>query len=355
MVPVVDTNQKPLMPCSEKRARKMIKSQKATPFWHLGVFCIRLNVEPSARNMQQIAVGIDPGSKKEGFTVKSAAHTLLNIQADAVQHVKDAIETRRIMRRTRRNRKTPCRQNRVNRARGGLAPSTRARWQLKLRILFQLGKIYPITDVIVEDIQAVTKPGKRKWNVSFSPLEAGKKWFYAEISKAGYTLTLWQGYETAAIRKRLGLTKTDKKLAEVFSAHCVDAWCLANEIVGGHQKPENERLLCVVPLRFHRRQLHILQPATGGTRRPYGSTRSFGMQRGSLVRHSKYGVIYLGGYLKNRVSLHSLQTGKRLCQNVKVSDLKVLKPNSFRTYNPGKRCARFLPALKDRVSAREDR
>jgi hypothetical protein len=33
--------------------------------------------EPSSREYQPIAVGIDPGSKKEGFTIKSEAHTYL--------------------------------------------------------------------------------------------------------------------------------------------------------------------------------------------------------------------------------------------------------------------------------------
>jgi hypothetical protein len=76
------------------------------------------------------------------------------------------------------------------------------------------------------------------------------------------------------------------------------------------------------------------------------------MQRGSLVRHPKYGVTYLGGFLKDRVSLHSLRDGKRLTQTAKVTDLRVFKPNSFRTYNPGK--TRFLPAVNGGVSARAD-
>ncbi len=106
------------MPCSEKRARKMVESGKATPFWKRGIFLIRLNREPSARNIQNIAVGIDPGSKREGFTVKSEAHTLLNIQAVAVSHVKGRVETRRTLRRTRRQRKTPYRACRLNRGIG---------------------------------------------------------------------------------------------------------------------------------------------------------------------------------------------------------------------------------------------
>ena len=89
-VPVVDRNNKPLMPTKPSRARKWIESGKATPFWKKGIFCVRLNVEPSSRHLEPIACGIDPGSRKEAFTVKSESHTYLSIQADAVTWVKDA-------------------------------------------------------------------------------------------------------------------------------------------------------------------------------------------------------------------------------------------------------------------------
>lgn len=83
-----------------------------------------------------MAVGIDPGSKKEGLVVASAAHTHLNIQADARTGVKEAVTQKSRMRRARRGRKTPCRQPRQNRKRSKkkLPPSTRARWQWKLRL-----------------------------------------------------------------------------------------------------------------------------------------------------------------------------------------------------------------------------
>ena len=344
MVPVVTKDQEPLMPCSEKRARKMIESGKATPFWNRGVFCIRLNVEPSSRNLQPVVVGIDPGSKKEGYTVKSVHHTYLNIQADAVTWVKDHVETRRNMRRTRRFRNTPCRQNRTNRSRGGLPPSTKARWQWKLRICRWLVRVFPITGFVVEDIKAKTRKGKRRWNVSFSPLEIGKAWFYNELGKTALVKTL-HGWETKQLRDRLGLKKSKNKMAERFSAHCVDSWVLANDAVGGHTKPDNEKMLLVTPLRFHRRQLHRLQPQRGGRRKLYGGTRSHGFKRGSLVRHPKHGVTYVGGCLKDRISLHFIKTGKRLCQNAKPSDCKFLTYNTWRT--------RFLPGLKAGVSARE--
>jgi hypothetical protein len=293
------------------------------------VFCVRLNREPSACTVQPLAIGIDCGSKKEGITVKSAHHTYLNIQADAVTWVKDAVEVRRTLRRHRRYRKTPCRANRKNRARGGIPPSTKARWQWKLRLARWLATLYPVSAFVVEDIKARTS-GRRRWDAAFSPLQVGKAWLYDELAKIA-PVHLKQGWETNALREAAGLKKTARKTAEVFEAHCVDAWALANWYTGGHLQPDNTRLLCVVPLRFHRRQLHRLQPAKGGIRKPYGGIRSHGFKRGSLVKHSTFGLTYVGGWLKDRISLHSLATGKRLTQQAKPSDCCFLTFNTWRS------------------------
>src|SRR5215469_13293873 len=290
-VPVVDRENRPLMPTTPARARRWMRCSKATSFWKGGVFCVRLNQEPSARQMQPIAVGIDPGSKKEALVVKSTAHTYLNIQADAVTWVKDAVTTRRQMRRTRRYRKTPCRSPRCNRARGRLSPSTRARWQWKLRLCRSLCRLFPITTFIVEDIKAATK-GKRRWDRSFSPLEVGKQWFYAELGRLA-PLEIRQGWETKQLRDSLGLRKGSNKMAENFSAHAVDAWVLAWSRVGGSTVPEQTRLLCLTPLRWHRRQLQRMKPARRGVRAPYGGTRSIGFTRGTLVRNPTYGLVYV--------------------------------------------------------------
>jgi len=216
-VPVVDSHQKPLMPTTPARARRWLKSGKATAFWSGGLFIVRLNVEPSARTMQPIAVGIDPGSKREGYSVISAAHTYLNIQAEARTGVQEAEQQSSRMRRTRRSRKTPCRQPRSNRqqARKKLPPSTKARWQWKLRLATWLYTLLPITNFVVEDIKAPTRPGKGgKWNQAFSPLQAGKVWFYNALHKLA-AVTIRQGWETQAQREQLGLKKTSRKLAEV--------------------------------------------------------------------------------------------------------------------------------------------
>lgn len=330
-VPVVDSNNNPLMPTKPSRARRWIKEGKATPFWKRGVFCVRLNVEPSGRKIQPIAVGIDPGSRKEAFTVKSEAHTYLNIQADAVTWVKEAVKTRREMRRGRRYRKAPCRQNKQNRNRGGIPPSTLSRWGWKLRLCQWLVKLFPVTQFLVEDIKAVTK-GKRRWDVSFSPLEVGKCWFYQELGQLA-PVEIKQGWETKALRDRLGLKKSSNKLKDDFHAHCVDSWVLANWYTGGHAQLDNQQVLCIAPLRFHRRQLHRFQPDKGGMRKGYGGTRSEGFKRGSLVKHPKHGVVYVGGTLKGRISLHRLTDGKRLCQNASPSEIRFLTYNSWRAHS----------------------
>jgi hypothetical protein len=36
------------------------------------------------------------------------------------------------------------------------------------------------------------------------------------------------------------------------------------------------------------------------------------------------------GSMKNRLSLHDVETGKRLCQNARVEDTRFLTYNSFR-------------------------
>jgi hypothetical protein len=280
-------------------------------------------------------LGIDPGSKREGFTVKSKSHTYINPLADAVTWVKDALEERRNQRKCRRFRKTPCRKCRYNRKIGGIPPSTKARWGWKLRVSNLLKVLYPINSFMVEDVAAKTRKGdkNRRWNASFSPLETGKKWFYNELSKLG-SMETKQGYEVAAERNSLGLVKTNNKLEESFYAHNVDSWVLANMKVGGHTKPDNTNITRIIPLQYHRRQLHRFQPQRGGERTRYGTTKTGKFTRGMLVKHPKYGICYIGGYSeRDGISLHQIQSGKILTRCAKEKDIQILCFNNQRTFN----------------------
>ena len=296
-VPVVDQEHTPLMPTTPARARRWIRSGKATHFRKGGVFCVRLNREPSLRAFQP----------------------------------KEAEKDSARMRRTRRNRKTPCRKPRQNRkqSKKKLPPSTRARGPRKLRLAALLCQLFPVSVFVVEDIKATTR-GKKRWDQSFSPLEVGKHWFYAELSKLAPVQTK-RGYETKALREQLGLKKTGKKLAEVWEAHCVDAWVLAHSAVGGRTSPDNRRVVCIAPLNWHHRQLHRFEPEKRGKRKLYGGTLSQGIKRGTLVKHPRWGKAYVGGSMDGQLSLHDLQTGKRLTQSAKVADCRPMKLVRWRT------------------------
>ena len=328
-VPVVSSTGKPLMPCHPARAAQLVKAGKAKRRFKAGLFYILLTQRVSG-DTQPVAAAADPGSKKEGYCVGSEKRVFVNIQADAVTWVKDAVEDRREARRLRRYRKTPCRANRKNRARGCIPPSTLARWGAKLRIFNILRRLFPISVQAIEDVKAKTKKGLRHWNTNFSPLEVGKQWCYTELRKFG-ELKLFEGFETYTARMAAGLKKTNNKLAETFSAHCVDAYVLVRLALGlPVVAPSTERVHLLTPIQFHRRELHRRQPGKGGVRSPYGGTRSHEFSRGSLVKHAKYGVCYVGGWLKDRISLHDRQTGKRLCQNAKSNECTFLNFNVWR-------------------------
>ncbi len=318
---------KAMMPTCPARARRLIASKSATPFIHKGVFCIRLNRAPSDNQVQSVIAGVDPGSKKEGISLVTKTKTIVNIQLDAVTWVKDALESRRNSRRARRFRNTPCRKSLLKRERDGwIPPSTKARWESKLNLIKSLCKVFPISIVVVEDIKARTLKGKSAWNTSFSPLETGKRWFYSNLTNLGLKLVIMQGYDTSELRKQLGLYKNPAKLADTWDAHCVDSWTLA--VSQTQPVPALDKsMILIKSMQFHRRQLHAFQPAVGGIRRAYGSTRSLDLRRGSIVKHRKYGVCTVGGTSKGLISLHSLVTGKRLCQNAKRSD------TTFKSFN----------------------
>jgi hypothetical protein len=328
----------PLMPCTPARARLLLKKGKALARWNkLGVFYLQLKYAVEPKN-QILAVGVDPGSKYEALSVVGTKDTVLNIMSEAVDWVKKALEQRHQMRRARRYRKTRCRKRRGDNRRleGKVPPSTKARWDAKLRIIAQLKRIMPISHVVVEDVKAVTRKACRGWNGNFSPIEVGKQCFYSRLKAMGLEVTAKSGNETKAFRDSLGLKKIRNKSKPVFESQCVDSWCLT-AMVTGAKHPTTKSLHYIVPLRWHRRQLHRLEAEKGGIRRRYGGTMSLGLKKGTLVKHFKYGLCYIGGSLKNRLSLHSLKTGKRITQNAKREELKVLTRIAFRT--------QFLPPM----------
>ena len=320
----------PLMPTTHRRANRLITRGRALRRFDRGLFYIKL-LDRTDGYTQPMAIGIDPGSKREALVVQSRAHTLLNVQTEAVTWVSQAVAGRRRARRLRRGRKTPHRRCRRNRLAGQkrLPPSTRARWGLKVRLVRWLAHYYPVRTIVIEDIKAKARPGQHRWNKRFSPLEVGKHWCYGELAKVAPVHKV-PGHVTKTLRDAAGLHKSGAKLADRWDTHCVDAFVLANAAVGGSGPPTNTQMLYMVPLRFHRRQLHRFTLGKRGQRTPYGGTLSLGLKRGSWVTHPRYGLVFVGGTVHGRISLHSLETGKRLTQHARVEECRVLCTASWR-------------------------
>ena len=210
-----------------------------------------------------------------------------------------------------------------------------------------LARLYPISTVVVENIKAPTRPRARKWNQSFSPLETAKQWLYGQL-QMDFELQLVEGYETAERRARLGIHKSGNKTRDRWDAHCVDAWVLAREAAGTErQRPQHEDLYRFAPIERQRRCLHRSNPRAGGKRPAYGGTNKGGWKTGTLVTHQRYGLCYTGGSSKGRISIHNLQTGKRLDQHARIADCRPRAPLTWRF--------RFLPALKGGVSTERTR
>lgn len=336
------------MPCTPPKARMLLKEGKAKAKRNkLGLFYLQLTYDQQPA-LQSLVVGIDPGSKWEGFSVVGTKETVLNVMVEAPTHVKEAVKTRRTMRRARRCRKwrRPCRSNNRLTGKKRLPPSTCSRWQAKARIVKHLTGILPVTGVVVEDVQASTRKGKR-WSTAFSPVQVGKMHLYRLLTNMGLQVQTREGWQTKELRDQYGLSKTKKKAQPVFESHCVDAWVLAAS-VSGACSPTCRRLWYMVPALLHRRHLHALQASKGGVRRPYGGTRSLGFKRGTLVTHPHYGRCTVGGYDRKHhtISLHDYRTNKRLTQKAKVDVCQVWTWVAFRSWlvaAPQKKEARVSP------------
>jgi hypothetical protein len=336
-VPVVDSAGRQLLPCTPPKARHLLKQGQARARrCKLGIFYIQLVYEVPEPSRQQLVVGVDPGSTYEGYSVVGNQDTVLNIMAEAPTHVKKAVEVRRTMRRARRHRKLrrrPIRRNRLcHKLR--IPPSTRSRWEAKHRIVKQLCKILPITDVVIEDVKVQIR-GQGQWANAFSPVQVGKEHLYHLLESEGLKLHLCEGHETAALRQGFGLTKTKQKDKRSFDSHCVDAWVMAAAVSGASRRVPSgreKRLWYITTATIKRRMLHKLQPAKGGVRRPEGGSRSLGLKRATLVRHPKYGLCSVGGWdRKNKtISLHDYCANERLTKVARGTDLRVLTASFYR-------------------------
>lgn len=149
---VVDTNRKPLSPCTAGMARSLLKAGKAAVFCRYP-FTIILSKAVEA-NPEPLELKLDPGSKVTGIAIKQGSKVLFGAELQhRGQQIKDSLLSRRQLRRGRRNRKTRYRQARfLNRTRsdGWLAPSLQHRVLTILTWVRKFIRLAPVTRIAQE-------------------------------------------------------------------------------------------------------------------------------------------------------------------------------------------------------------
>lgn len=164
---VLDTDRRPLMPCSSARARILLHRGRAAVFRRFP-FTVILTRQIAGPQTQTLRVKIDPGSKTTGLAIVNDAAGSVTFAAELRhrgEQVKAALDRRRQVRRGRRYRHTRYRQARfLNRRRreGRLPPSLESRVANTLTWIARLQNLCPIAAISFElvrfDTQALQNP-----------------------------------------------------------------------------------------------------------------------------------------------------------------------------------------------------
>jgi 5-methylcytosine-specific restriction endonuclease McrA len=163
---VLDKNKNPLNPTHPARARRLLKSGRASVFRRYPFTIILHDREVKDSTTADYRLKIDPGAKTTGLAILQNEKV---IWAGELTHrgfaIRDSLRVRRQIRRARRNRKTRYRAARFNnrrRCNGWLAPSLNSRLLNVLTWVKRLMRICPITAISQElvrfDLQKLQNP-----------------------------------------------------------------------------------------------------------------------------------------------------------------------------------------------------
>ena len=161
---ILEFNNKPLMPCSPRTARLLLKSKKAKII-NKCPFTIK-RIDNGFSYKQDITLGVDSGSKKIGLSATTSTKEVFSSEVTLRNDITELLATRRANRRTRRNRlryRAPRFNNRVSsKNKGWLAPSIEHKIDSHIKAIENVHKILPISKTIIEvasfDIQKLKNP-----------------------------------------------------------------------------------------------------------------------------------------------------------------------------------------------------
>lgn len=161
---VLDANKKPLTPCKPSTARKLLNAGKAAVFKRFPFTIILKKVVTAT--VESISLRLDPGSKTTGIALLQSDKVIFGAELiHRGQAIKASLDSRRSLRKGRRNRHTRYRQARfLNRTRkkGWLAPSLQHRVETTLTWVNKLRRLAPINLIAQElvrfDLQQLEHP-----------------------------------------------------------------------------------------------------------------------------------------------------------------------------------------------------
>lgn len=153
----------PLMPCSQRKARLLLKEGKAK-IVDYKPFTIQL-LSPTGESTQDVHVGIDTGANHIGIAVTSEDKVLAKGEIELRDDIHKNMENRALLRRTRRSRKTRYRQSRfLNRKRkdGWLPPTVQSKLDATFMWIDRFESLLPNPILHIEvgkfDIQKMMNP-----------------------------------------------------------------------------------------------------------------------------------------------------------------------------------------------------
>ena len=228
---VLNNHGEPLMPCSPRKARILLKTKRATVKKRTP-FTIQL-IYGSTGYKQPITLGVDAGSKHIGLSASTESKEIYAEELKPRNDVVDLLSARRELRRGRRNRKTRYRARRFNnrvhsKHKGWLAPSVEVKIQ--------------------EHITAIKRICRRL------PIGIMRKTLIARLrSELSIPVSETYGY----------ITKMRREQHDIPKSHTNDALCIANHPKAEHCGTQyNSKAV-----RHHNRQIHKCKINKGGTRK----------------------------------------------------------------------------------------
>ena len=160
---VLDQRGKPLMPCSERKAKMLLKEEKAKVAGRSS-FTIQLTTA-TGEARQDITLGVDCGYSHVGLSAVSSKQELFSAEVSLRSDIVKLNSERRQYRRSRRSQKTWYRKPRfLNRkkAKMWLAPSIQHKLDSSLKLIRKVKEILPIAKINLEvaafDIQKIKDP-----------------------------------------------------------------------------------------------------------------------------------------------------------------------------------------------------